>query len=206
MTAVMRIYPGDDPQLREAGTRAAVTALRSGRLVVAAADLHYAVLADAFSQTGIERLREARGIPEGTAIPVFIDRRTTMHALWGRVPRDAEILARRFWPGPLTMIGKAQLSLAWSAGSEDAVALRMPAHPWMLQLVAEVGPIAATGGGIPLPVTLADCDTQGVSVALDGGELPGGPASTMVDLRTGVDVVREAAISEAQIRAALGPA
>jgi len=206
MTLVMRTYPGDDPTLRAAGTRAAVTAMRSGRLVLAPADFHYAVIADAFSVPGVQRLREVRGIAEGSAIPVFIDRRTTMHALWGRVPRDAEILARAFWPGPLTLIGKPQLSLAWTAGVADAVALRMPLHPWMLQLVAEVGPLAGTGAqrpDEPAPTTLDACDDQGVSIGLDGGELPGGPVSTVVDLRRGVEVLREGAIPAADITAAL---
>lgn len=203
MTIVMRTYPGDDPGLRAAGTRAAVTALRSGRLVLAPADLHYAVLADAFSLPGMQRLREVRGVPEATAVPVFIDRRTTLHAMWGRVPHDAEVLARAFWPGPLTLIGRPQLSLAWTAGTVEAVAVRMPMHPWMLQLVAEVGPLAATGAGQPMPVTLGECDDSGISIGLDGGELPGGPASTIVDLRSGVDIVREGAISADEIHTAL---
>lgn len=198
----MRTYPGNDPQLRAAGTRAAVTAMRSGRLVVAPADLHYATVTDAFG-SGVRRLRDAREIADTTAIPVFIDRRTTLHALWGRVPRDAELLARTFWPGPLTLIGKPQLSLAWTAGTTDAVAIRMPLHPWMLELIAEVGPIAATGAGNPLPTTLAACDSDGVAIGLDGGELPGGPASTVVDLRSGVEVIREGAISAEEVRAAL---
>jgi tRNA threonylcarbamoyl adenosine modification protein (Sua5/YciO/YrdC/YwlC family) len=204
MASVMRTYAGNDPQLREAGTRAATTALRSGRLVVAPADFHYATLADAFSATGVDRLRATRSIPEGTSIPVFIDRRTTLHALWGRVPRDAEVLARAFWPGPLTLIGKPQLSLAWGAGTTDAVAIRMPLHPWMLQLIAAVGPIAATGAGTPMPVTLEQADTDQVSIGLDAGTLRGGPASTVVDLRTGVDVLREGPISAAEITQALG--
>lgn len=207
MSGVMRSYPGDDPALRAAGTRAAVTAMRSGRLVLAPADFHYAVIADAFSMPGVQRLRDLRGIPEGSAIPVFIDRRTTMHALWGRVPRDAEVLARTFWPGPLTLIGKPQLSLAWTAGVADAVALRMPLHPWMLALVAELGPLAGTGAqrpDEPAPTSLAACDDQGISIGLDGGDLPGGPVSTVVDLRSGVEVLREGAIPTNAIMAALG--
>jgi len=203
----MRTYAGDDPQMRAAGTRAATSAMRSGRLVIGPADYHYAVVTDAFSGPGLQRLREVRGISEGTAVPVFIDRRTTLHAMWGRVPRDAEVLARTFWPGPLTLIGKPQLSLAWTAGVGDAVAVRMPLHPWMLQLVTAVGPIAGTGAhvaGEPLAVTLAQCDTSGVSIGLDGGELPGGPASTVVDLRSGVEVVREGAITAEQIEQCLG--
>ena len=199
----MRTYAGDDPALREAGTRAAVTAMRSGRLVVAPADFHYATVTDAFSTVGIERLRSARGIAEGTAIPVFINRRTTLHALWGRVPRDAEVLARAFWPGPLTLIGRPQLSLAWTAGTNDAVAIRMPLHPWMLELVAAVGPIAATGAGSPMPVLLSESATEQVSIGLDGGELPGGPPSTMVDLRSGVEVLREGPISAEEVHSAL---
>jgi tRNA threonylcarbamoyl adenosine modification protein (Sua5/YciO/YrdC/YwlC family) len=203
----MRTYPGDDPDLRAAGTRAAITAMRSGRLVLAPADFHYAVITDAFSVPGVQRLRDVRGIPDGTAIPVFIDRRTTMHALWGRVPRDAEVLARAFWPGPLTLIGKPQLSLAWTAGVSDAVALRMPLHPWMLALVSELGPLAGTGAprpDAPPPTLLSACDHQGVAIGLDGGELPGGPVSTVVDLRSGVEVLREGAIPAAEVMAALG--
>lgn len=195
----MRTYPGDDAALRESGTSAAVTAMRSGRLVVAPADYHYATVTDAFSAVGVERLRSARGIPDGTAIPVFINRRTTLHALWGRVPRDAELLARAFWPGPLTLIGRPQLSLAWTAGTSDAVAIRMPLHPWMLELVAAVGPVAATGAGSPMPVLLSEAATEQVSIGLDGGELPGGPPSTMVDLRNGVEVLREGPISADEI-------
>ena len=203
MTNVMRTYPGDDPELRAAGTRAAATAMRSGRLVLAPADFHYAVVTDAFSVSGLQRLREVREVPEGSAVPVFIDRRTTLHAMWGRVPHDAEVLARAFWPGPLTLIGKPQLSLAWTAGTAEAVAVRMPLHPWMLQLIAEVGPLAATGAGQPMPTTFDECDDTGISIGLDGGELPGGPASTVVDLRTGVEIVREGAIAGEEIEAAL---
>jgi tRNA threonylcarbamoyl adenosine modification protein (Sua5/YciO/YrdC/YwlC family) len=201
---MMRSYPGEDPRLRAAGTRAAVTAMRSGRLVIAPADSHYAVVADAFSTHGVDRLRDARRISQHSAVPVFIDRRTTMHALWGRVPREAELLARAFWPGPLTLIGRPQLSLAWSAGVKDAVALRMPLHPWMLQLVAALGPIASTGAqtpGEPLPVELASCDSTSVSIGLDAGTLPGGPNSTVVDLRRGLDILRVGAISSEDIRA-----
>ncbi|MFN8183059.1 MAG: Sua5/YciO/YrdC/YwlC family protein [Candidatus Nanopelagicales bacterium] len=205
----MRTYPGDDPRLRSAGTRrAAASSLRSGRLVLAPADFHYAVITDAFSAPGVAKMREVRGIPDGSAIPVFVDRRTTMHALWGRVPRDAELLARAFWPGPLTLIGRPQLSLAWTAGVADAVALRMPLHPWMLQLVADVGGHGhrCAGPGEPPPTELADCDARGVSIGLDGGRLPGGPAS-VVDLRSGVEVVREkGAIPAEEVLAAVGEA
>jgi tRNA A37 threonylcarbamoyladenosine synthetase subunit TsaC/SUA5/YrdC len=77
----------------------------------------------------------------------------------------------------------------------------------MLQLVATVGPIAATGAGIvgePLPIELSACDTTGISIGLDAGQLPGGPVSTVVDLRKGVDVVREGAISAAEIAECVG--
>ena len=150
------------------GTRAAASAIRSGRLVLAPADYHYAIVTDAFSQSGLQRLRELREVPEGSAVPVFIDRRTTLHALWGRVPQDAEVLARTL-AQPLTLIGKPQLSLAWSAGVSDAVAIPCHCIPWMLQLVATVGPIAATGArivGEHLPVELTGCDTAGISIRI----------------------------------------
>ena len=120
--------------------------MRSGDWL-APADFHYAVTADAFSVPG------CAAAAEGAVSPT--DRRYRCSSTGARPctpcgarPRDAEILARAFWPGPLTLIGKPQLSLAWTAGVADAVALRYALHPWMLTLVAEVG-LAGTGAQRP---------------------------------------------------------
>lgn len=205
----MRTYPASDDLLRRAGTTAATTALRGGRLVLAPADFHYAAVADAFSATGVTELRRVRELSPGSAIPVFIDRWATVHAVFRTVTPTVETLIRAFWPGPLTLVGSPQPSLAWDAGSAKAVAVRMPMHPWVLDLIAEIGPLAATGAqapGRPPPSRLAECSAESIAVGLDGGELPGGPASTVLDVRGPTPVVvRPGAVPEPEIWAALAP-
>src|SRR5204863_3089022 len=103
--------------------------------------------------------------------------------------RDA---ARRFWPGPLTLVlprrTAAGLSLLASAGL-DTVALRAPAHPVAQQLLRAAGiPIAAPSAnrsGRVSPTLAAHVAAEiGVEVALvlDGGACPVGLESTILDL------------------------
>jgi len=54
-----------------------------------------------------------------------------------------------------------------------------------------------------MPVELASADQEQISIGLDAGTLRGGPASTVVDLRSGIEVVREGPISSEQIQQAI---
>jgi L-threonylcarbamoyladenylate synthase len=119
-------------------------------------------------------------------------------------------LARRFWPGPLTMIVKAasRLPLKVTANTGN-VALRIPAAKIPLEVVRTAGlPITATSANLS---GAAECTTavavrdqlQGrISIIVDGGVSPREIASTIVDL-TDEDarwkVIREGAISTQEI-------
>ena len=61
------------------------------------------------------------------------------------MPDYAQTLMERFWPGPLTLVLKAQTSLHWDLGdSNGTVALRVPANEVALELLGEIGPMAVT--------------------------------------------------------------
>jgi L-threonylcarbamoyladenylate synthase len=130
----------------------------------------------------------------------------------------ADALAKTFWPGPLTLVlrgGEGRVS-ELLRGPEGGIAVRHTSHPGIARLVEAIGqPLTSTSanrpGDAPAPgaarlveLFRAEVDNGDVLV-LDGGVLGNVPPSTLVDC-TGPapKVVREGAISRAEIRRAIG--
>jgi tRNA threonylcarbamoyl adenosine modification protein (Sua5/YciO/YrdC/YwlC family) len=123
-------------------------------------------------------------------------------------------LMKTFWPGPLTVIVWAQLSLAWDLGETNGtVALRVPDHAAALALLSRTGPLAVTSAnrtGVA-PATTADNAEQqlggAVSVILDAGPSPLGFASTIVDATADrLRVIRDGGVSLEAMTAIVGEA
>ena len=208
-----------------AGTRQAKAALAKNHLVVLPTDTVYGIAADAFSRKGVAALLAAKGRGRQSPPPVLIPKLATMDALAEHVPQVARRLAEEFWPGALTMIFKAQLSLQWDLGeTKGTVALRMPDHQIALHLLEEVGPLAVSSANLTGQPAATDAQQafdylgESVDVYLDAGESPKGEASTILDLTdlaetyfdgkvetTGkIRVVRAGALSLAAIRDVVG--
>ena len=103
-------------------------------------------------------------------------------------------------------------SLAWDLGDvHGTVAIRMPLHPIALDLLAVTGPMAVSSANVtgqPPAVTAQQAYEQlgeSVSVYLDGGEVPVGRPSSIIDLTGEVPLLlREGAISLAALREVVG--
>jgi len=196
-----------DSSGRGRGLARSRTVLESGELVVLPTESAYGVACDAFSTDGLAALRQAKGNPR-LLPPVLIGSARTLDGLATDVRPAARDLAEAFWPGPLTLVCRAQPSLDWQLGGADAaISLRMPLHPVALQLLAATGPLALTGAnsaGRPLPTTYEDAHAQLgelVSVYLDAGPLAQRGTSTVVDVRLPVpQVLRIGALGLAQLR------
>ncbi len=185
----------EDPVTREAAVNAAVEAVRVGEVVVIPTDTVYGIGCDAFDAAGVGKVLAAKGRGREMPPPVLIPSVATVDGLARDVPGYARALMERFWPGPLTLVLTAQSSLMWDLGDTNGtVALRVPAHDVALAVLAAVGPMAVTSANVtgePPATTAAAAQQQlgdAVTVYVDGGTAPGGPASTIVDC-TGVDPV-----------------
>ncbi len=174
----------------ECGFEAALLALRAGQLAAFPTDTVYGVGCDPWQPEAIERIYRAKLRPRQMAIPVLIASAAGVQQVAGTLPATYEVLARRFWPGPLTIIvprGSSVPDILCAGG--PTVAVRMPNHSVALRLIGEMGgALAVTSAnlsGRPSPITAADvlADLRGrVAVLLDGGRCPGGVASSIVDL------------------------
>jgi L-threonylcarbamoyladenylate synthase len=197
-----------DDEERQRGLEAAVTALRSGKLVVMPTDTVYGLAADAFDPAAVRRLLRAKGRGRDMPPPVLVAAQTTLDALATKVPDLARELVEELWPGPLTLICRQQPSLTWDLGdTRSTVAVRMPDNDNALELLRRTGPLAVTSAnrtGQPAASTVDEAEEMlGVTVAvyLDGGPTEGGPASTILDVTTSPPrVLREGAIELATLK------
>ena len=195
----------------DAAVHAAAGALRAGELVVLPTDTVYGLAADAFNTAATAQVFELKKRPRTLPLPVLVSRPKQAWALASTVPPAAPSLAAAFWPGALTMILPQTADLSWDLGdAPGTIAVRMPQHPAVLQLLEMVGPLAVTSAnlsGEPTPPTVPEIkDRLGdtVAVYLDGGDSPGDTGSTIVDLTAGAPVIRrEGPISADEIRRAI---
>jgi L-threonylcarbamoyladenylate synthase len=198
----------DDSELSRA-----VAVLRAGGLVAFPTETVYGLGADAGNPAAVRRIFEAKGRP--AAHPVIVHLADAVQlANWAReVPEAARRLARKFWPGPLTVILRRASGVSdVVTGGQDTVAVRVPAHPLAQQLLARFG------GGIAAPsanrhgrvsATTAEHVRRefgaAVDCVLDGGEARIGIESTIVDLSGGHPaLLRPGWITAAEIEQALG--
>src|SRR5438067_8110369 len=166
----------------EAITRAAQL-LRDGELVAFPTETVYGLGGDATSETAVAHIFAAKGRPRFNPLIVHVPGLTEAERV-AEFDTRARESARRFWPGPLTLVLRRRadpgLSLLASAGL-DTVALRAPAHPVAQQLLrAAARPIAAPSAnrsGRVSPTMAAHVAAElgtHLSCVLDGGCRPVG--------------------------------
>ncbi len=200
-------------QPTEQGAAQAGEILRSGGVVAIPTETVYGLAASALDEGAVARIFAAKGRPSDNPLIVHISALSQLPLLWAEVPERALVLARAFWPGPLTMVlpKTAAVPGCVSAGL-DTVGVRMPEHPLALRCIEAAGvPLAApsaNASGRPSPTTAADVlqDMDGkIDAVLEGGACRVGVESTVVDL-TGERprILRPGAVTLEMIEAALG--
>ena len=196
-------YDLADPESRELGLAAAVSAVRRGQLVVLPTDTVYGIGADAFDADAVQRLLDAKGRGRDMPPPVLVSANTTLEALATDMPGWVPDLIDKYWPGPLTIVCRQQPSLRWDLGeTRGTVAVRMPDDPAALDLLGRTGPLAVSSANVTGQPAATDADEaermlgESVDVILDGGPSSGSAASTIVDCTgTRPRILREGAIS-----------
>jgi L-threonylcarbamoyladenylate synthase len=192
---------------------AAVEALRAGDLVAFPTETVYGLGANAQNPAALRKIFEAKGRPAHHPLIVHLDSARYLHRWTQRLSPEAEKLAARFWPGPLTLVlPKAPHVLDAITGGQDTIAVRVPGHPMAQQL------LTAFGGGIAAPSAnrygrisptraehVRDELGDSVRIELDGGESQLGIESTIVScVESPVRLLRPGAVTLSQLRSAVG--
>jgi len=207
---VRRVEPAapDPAVIAEAAGR-----LRAGGLVAFPTETVYGLGASALDADAVGRVFAAKGRPPTNPVIVHVPGAAEARLVAARWPAGAEALARRFWPGPLTLVlpRGAQVPLAVTAGLEQ-VAVRAPRHPVALALLRAAGlPVAAPSANRSTrlsPTTAAHVVAalgDRVDLVLDGGPTDVGIESTVLDLTGDVPrILRPGVVTATEIAAVLG--
>lgn len=198
---------------REAAISSATLAVQRGAVVVIPTDTVYGVAADAFDADAVAKLLAAKGRGREMPPPVLVGSATTIDALAINVPDYARALVEEFWPGPLTLVCHQQPSLQWDLGeTRGTVAIRMPDHELTREILDRTGPLAVSSANLTGMPAATDADQaeemlgEVVEVIVDGGDSPGGEASTIVDVTSDqARLLRPGAVSRERLTEVLDP-
>ena len=170
---------------------AAAKILRDGGLVGIPTETVYGLAANGLDEKAVKRIFEAKGRPQDNPLILTIPGQQWLPRYCKDIPPLAYVLARKFWPGPLTMILKCRTDVVPSVitAGLDTVAMRCPNHPVTLAIIREAGiPVAAPSAntsGRPSCTTAQDVleDMDGkIEGVVDGGPCTVGVESTILDL------------------------
>lgn len=191
----------------------AISILATGGIIAFPTETVYGLGADARNEHAIRKVFMAKGRPIDHPLIVHIANIEQLDDWAINIPANAKILAKHFWPGPLTLVlPKKPAVSSLITGGQDTIAMRIPNHPLTLAMLNQfgsgiVGPSANTYGRIsPTSAAHVQYDLGNkVNYILDGGNCEIGIESTIVCF---VDnkphVLRQGDITEENILQVLG--
>jgi L-threonylcarbamoyladenylate synthase len=185
------------------GIAMAADILRDGGLVAFPTDTVYGVACSAARGDRLAALFELKQRRVDKQIPMLVAGLHQIPDAWAADDR-AQALADRFWPGALTLVLPAV-----EVGQSQA--FRAPDHPVAQALIAAAGPLLATSANISGQPDTLDADDvliafatsrDGLDAVVDGGRVPGGVPSTVLDLTVEpAQLVREGPVPWAELEA-----
>ena len=209
----LRDIKGQQKEIRDK-VSAAAKILREGGLVGLPTETVYGLGANGLDGAAVRRIFEAKGRPQDNPLILHVSGPQWLTRYCAQVPPLAYVLARKFWPGPLTMILKRDPCVPdETTAGLDTVAVRCPNHPVTLAIIREAGvPIAAPSAnlsGRPSCTTAQDVreDMVGkIQCLVDGGPCAVGVESTILDLTcTPPRLLRPGGVPVEQIERLIGP-
>jgi L-threonylcarbamoyladenylate synthase len=208
-TDLIEIEP--DRPTAEALDRAAA-AVRRGFVIAIPTDALYSLVADPFNLHAVGKVFVAKGREPHRSLPLLVTDTMMAEDLGKDLPARFFVLARHFWPGPLTLIVPASASVPLRVtGNTGRLALRQARSVIASGLLERLNqPLIATSANISgQPTCRSGIEVFGqmdgrVDLVLDGG-LCAGPGSTTVDVTEPIwRVIRQGAIAERDVAECLG--
>ena len=186
--------------------------LKNGEVVGVPTETVYGLAGDCSNSMAIKKIFEAKGRPNDNPLIVHISNIKMLDKIVSCFNSDAKKLAKKFWPGPLTIImPKKDFVCKESCGGLNSVGVRMPSNKIARKIIAKSNtPFSAPSANIsgkPSPTTAQDVynDMKGkIPLIIDGGECVAGVESTVISvLEESPTILRPGIITKEEIEKVL---
>jgi L-threonylcarbamoyladenylate synthase len=209
MAERISLINSSDKQFTEA-IDTALRYLRSGEVIIAAAEHGYVYLANAFDKDAVNAIQILRANPAATTLQVLVRDKKMASGVCTALTVQQEALLEKFWPGLFSVTVKAQPGLTWNLGDDrrlGKVNLRAPNKKFISALLEQSGPLATSSAALVGKPTILDLNTlniyeSDVGAIFDEAVLSAGPLSTWVEFSENeITLQRVGAISLEQLQA-----
>ena len=185
----------------------AASAIRRGKVIAVPTDALYTLVADPLNVRAVRQVYTAKGRQVQRALPLIVRDSLMVEDYASEMSSRFKILARRFWPGPLTIILPASSNVPLRAtGNTGRLAVRQANCKIVDELIARLNqPIIATSANISgRPTCASGIEVFGVmdgtiDLVLDGGVCHGSGASTVDITEPEWKMIKEGAITQREI-------
>lgn len=210
-TKVVRI---DRKHLENSTIQEAGEVIKAGGLVAFPTETVYGLGGDGLNAGSSKKIYAAKGRPSDNPLIIHIADMESLEYIAGEIPEKAVLLAKAYWPGPLTMIFKKSGAVPYeTTGGLESVAVRMPSDSAALALIRAGGGFiaapSANTSGRPSPTSAkhVEADLTGkIDMIIDGGEVGIGLESTIVDFTEEIPVIlRPGYINQEMVEKIIGP-
>ena len=190
----------------------AAALIKRGQVVAVPTDTFYGLAADPFNLAAVEEIYRVKGRPENRALPILVNSIELAAHLTRDLPLNFLKLAKKFWPGALTIVVEASHSLPLKVtANKGRAALRWPNSRVACAVIEQVGsPITGTSANISGFPSCSNAQQlvkqlgERLPLILDGGDTGASLSSTIVSLDGDEwTLIREGQISEEEIARAL---
>ncbi|MGZ8844104.1 MAG: L-threonylcarbamoyladenylate synthase [Pyrinomonadaceae bacterium] len=199
------------PQTVESHSQIA-SVIANGGIITFRTDTFYGLGADPFNRAAVQRIKQLKGGEDRKPILVVVSDREQVGRFISEPSPAFDLLARTFWPGPLTLIGRAapEVPAEITAGTET-IGVRLPGDDTVRVLVRVCGgALTATSANPPhqnpakTAQEVSSYFSEAIDLIVDGGAATTNQPSTVVDV-CGVEprLIREGVISWLQIQTAI---
>lgn len=172
--------------------------LKAGHLVAFPTETVYGLGADASNEEAVKRIYEVKGRPTNHPLIIHVSSINGLEVWAQNIPDYAVILARAYWPGPMTLIlNRKDIAKDFITGSQDSVGIRVPRDPIALELLSRFESLGGLGIAAPSanrfgqvsPTSSKDVQDEigrylsDNDLILEGGQSEIGIESTIIDCR-----------------------
>ena len=163
----MKVLSTETPTLFDAAVKEAAQLLKAGEIVAVPTETVYGLAGNALDPAAVRKIFEAKGRPAHNPLIVHVASIEMARSCVAEWPARAETLARKYWPGPLTLVLPKSARIPDEVtASGDTVAIRWPSHPFMQALIRECGfPLAAPSANRSNEISPTNADHVVASLA-----------------------------------------